>query len=87
MTTFIAAAGVALLSVGAGYLLSKAYKPGRIIRDMETELRAMRVHTLLLERRIQTAEEMLAEKKHQHAAPYKRAKNKNASRRRRRRRR
>ena len=87
MTTFITAAGVALLSVGAGYLLSKTYMPGKIMRNMETELRAMRIHTLLLERRIQTAEEMLAEKKHQHAAPCKRAKKKNASRRRRRRRR
>lgn len=87
MTTFIAAAGVALLSVGAGYLLSKAYKPGRIIRDMETELRAMRIHMVMLEHRIKTAEDMLVAKKHLHSAPYKRAKNKNASRRRRRRRR
>lgn len=80
MTMFIMVADVALLWLVIAYLLNEKHKSDNLIQDMQNCI-------MRLEHRMHMAEGMLAEKKHQHAAPYKRAKNKNASRRRRRRRR
>lgn len=87
MTMFIMVADVALLWLVIAYILNKQHKSDTLIQDMQEDARTMQNCIVMLKHRMHMVEEMLAAKKHLHSAPYKRAKNKNASRRRRRRRR